>query len=72
VPGMDRVGAWSLAAEIGVAMEQFPTAAHLARSPSEKCDFVGSIEEKSSIMFHGEKLPAVPTGSGVSASTQPA
>jgi transposase len=30
VPGMDRVGAWSLAAEIGVAMEQFPTAAHLA------------------------------------------
>jgi transposase len=30
VPGVDRVAAWSLAAEIGVAMEQFPTAAHLA------------------------------------------
>jgi transposase len=30
VPGMNRVAAWSLAAEIGVAMEQFPTAAHLA------------------------------------------
>jgi transposase len=30
VPGMNRVSAWSLAAEIGVAMEQFPTAAHLA------------------------------------------
>ena len=29
VPGVDRVAAWSLAAEIGVAMEQFPTAAHL-------------------------------------------
>ena len=27
---MDRVVAWSLAAEIGVAMEQFPTTAHLA------------------------------------------
>ena len=30
VPGVDRVAAWSLAAEIGLAMEQFPTAAHLA------------------------------------------
>jgi transposase len=30
VPGVDRVAAWSLAAEIGIAMEQFPTAAHLA------------------------------------------
>jgi transposase len=30
VPGMNRVAAWSLAAEIGVAMQQFPTAAHLA------------------------------------------
>ena len=30
IPGVDRVAAWSLAAEIGVAMEQFPTAAHLA------------------------------------------
>jgi transposase len=29
VPGVDRVAAWSLAAEIGIAMEQFPTAAHL-------------------------------------------
>jgi len=30
VPGVDRVAAWSVAAEIGIAMEQFPTAAHLA------------------------------------------
>jgi transposase len=30
VPGVDRVSAWSLAAEIGIVMEQFPTAAHLA------------------------------------------
>ena len=30
VPGVDRVAAWSLAAEIGIDMEQFPTAAHLA------------------------------------------
>jgi transposase len=30
VPGVDRVAAWSLAAEIGIAMEQFSTAAHLA------------------------------------------
>jgi len=30
VPGVDRVAAGSLAAEIGIAMEQFPTAAHLA------------------------------------------
>jgi transposase len=30
MPGVDRVAAWSLVAEIGVAMEQFPTAAHLA------------------------------------------
>ena len=29
VPGVDRVAAWSLAAEIGIVMEQFPTAAHL-------------------------------------------
>ena len=27
---MNRVAAWSLAADIGVAVEQFPTAAHLA------------------------------------------
>jgi len=30
VPGIDRVAAWSLVAEIGVSMTQFPTAAHLA------------------------------------------
>jgi transposase len=30
VPGIDRVAAWSLAAEIGVNMAQFPSAAHLA------------------------------------------
>src|SRR5262249_8296311 len=42
------------------------------RSPSEKYDFIGSIEQKSSIMSHGQKLPAVPTGSGVSASPEPA
>lgn len=29
VPGVDRVAAWSLAAEIGVNMAQFPTAAHM-------------------------------------------
>jgi transposase len=29
VLGVDRVAAWSLAAEIGIAMQQFPTAAHL-------------------------------------------
>ena len=32
VPGVDRVAAWSLAAEIGIAMQQFPTAAHLQSS----------------------------------------
>jgi transposase len=30
VPGIDRVAAWSLVAEMGVNMTQFPTAAHLA------------------------------------------
>jgi transposase len=30
VPGIDRVAAWSLVAEIGVNMAQFPSAAHLA------------------------------------------
>ena len=30
VPGIDRVAAWSLVAEIGVNMSQFPTASHLA------------------------------------------
>lgn len=30
IPGVDQVAAWSLAAEIGVDMEQFPTSAHLA------------------------------------------
>lgn len=30
IPGVDRVTAWSLIAEVGVRMEQFPTAGHLA------------------------------------------
>jgi transposase len=30
IPGVDRVTAWSLIAEVGVKMEQFPSAAHLA------------------------------------------
>ena len=30
VPGVDRVAAWGLAAEIGIDMGQFPTAGHLA------------------------------------------
>jgi len=30
VPGIDRVAAWTLVAEIGVNMAQFPSAAHLA------------------------------------------
>ena len=30
IPGVDRVTAWSLVAEVGVRMEQFPSAGHLA------------------------------------------
>jgi transposase len=30
IPGVDRVTAWSLMAEVGVKMEQFPSAGHLA------------------------------------------
>lgn len=30
IPGVDRVTAWTLIAEMGVKMEQFPSAAHLA------------------------------------------
>jgi transposase len=30
IPGVDRVTAWGLAAEMGLNMEQFPSAAHLA------------------------------------------
>jgi transposase len=30
IPGVDRVTAWSLIAEVGVKMEQFPSSAHLA------------------------------------------
>jgi transposase len=30
IPGVDRVAAWSLVAEIGVDMDQFPSAEHLA------------------------------------------
>jgi transposase len=30
IPGVDRVTAWSLVAEVGVKMEQFPSAGHLA------------------------------------------
>lgn len=30
IPGVDRVTAWSLIAEVGVKMEQFPSAGHLA------------------------------------------
>ena len=30
IPGVDRVTAWGLISEIGLNMEQFPTAAHLA------------------------------------------
>ena len=30
IPGVDRVTAWGLLSEIGLQMEQFPTAQHLA------------------------------------------
>lgn len=30
IPGFDRVTAWSLIAEIGINMDQFPSAQHLA------------------------------------------
>ena len=30
IPGVDRIAAWGLAAEMGLNMEQFPSAAHLA------------------------------------------